>query len=165
VGGFHVAGFYHATQSVEKYLKALTLAIIDPDGTTKTALNNKWLRTHDLVELAERCATRFAYYADPNIVARLRRFSEFDQAARYPWIVQKYGNGFSSADIPLFWELIRHLRTDLPIKLDDYLLGMLIRGHHQGRPDVKISHAHAAGLSRCVVALRRMFPDVEQIVR
>jgi hypothetical protein len=47
---------------------------------------------------------------------------------RYPWVEQKHGNGFTDADVPLFWDLVFHLRTDIPIKTDDYMLGMLLRG-------------------------------------
>jgi hypothetical protein len=164
-GGLGVPGYYHATQAVEKYLKALTLSIIDPDGKTETAQNNRWLRTHDLALLAERCAAQFPYYGETEVKARLARFSEFDQAARYPWIKRKHGNGFTPEDIPLFWDLIRHLRTDIPIKKDDYLLGMLVRGHHQGMPDAKINSYMLAKLQGCVVTLQQMFPDVSSIVR
>ena len=70
----------------------------------------------------------------------------------------------SSSDIPLIWDLIRHLRTDVPIKLDDYLLGMVVRGHHQGQPNaVNQGINNRYGLSK--VAVVRMFPDVATIVR
>jgi hypothetical protein len=32
-GGLHVASYYHATQAIEKYLKALALSIVDPPWT------------------------------------------------------------------------------------------------------------------------------------
>ncbi len=164
-GGLRVAGYYHATQAVEKYLKGLTLSIVDPDGRTETALSNPWVRTHDLTALAERCADRFSYYREPEIQERLMRFAEFDQVARYPWVEQKHGNGFSSSDVPLFWDLVRHLRTDLPIKVDDYLLGVLVRGHHHGRPEATTNAHLLAELGECLAALRRMFPEVDRIVR
>ena len=163
-GGLRVAGYYHATQAVEKYLKALTLSIMDPEGKTETTLNNRWLWTHDLAELAKECVPQFPYYGEPEVVARLKRFSEFDQAARYPWVPQKHGNGFTKEDIPLFWDLIRHLRTDIPIKKDDYMLGMLVRGHYQGQPDAKIDPQFLVSPG-CVVALQQMFPEVTSIVR
>ena len=85
--------FYHATQALEKYLKALALSIRDPAGITETALNNhRWIREHRLHEWARRCETHFPFYAQPEIQARFKRFSEFDQAARYPWAQQKLGN-------------------------------------------------------------------------
>ncbi len=34
--GFVGLGCYHGSQAVEKYLKALVLATLDPDGTTET---------------------------------------------------------------------------------------------------------------------------------
>jgi HEPN domain-containing protein len=73
-GGLLVPAFYHATQAVEKYLKALTLSILDPNGEIETVLNNRWLRTHDLALLAERCAVKFSFYAKPEIVIQLKRF-------------------------------------------------------------------------------------------
>ncbi len=164
-GGIRVPGYYHATQAIEKYLKALTLAIIDPDGQTETAANNRWLHTHDLTELAQRCTVQFPYYGTTEIAARLNRFSEFDQVARYPWTRQAHGNGFNSVDIPLLWDLIRRLRTDIPIRTDDYLLGMVVRGHHHGRPEAMINQHQLADFRLGSVALRRMFPDVHAIVR
>jgi HEPN domain-containing protein len=164
-GGLRVPAYYHATQAIEKYLKALTLSMLDPDGETKTALNNRWLLTHNLAALAERCADRFPFYGQSEILARLRRFSEFDQVARYPWVEQEHGNGFTSSDVPLLWELVRHLRTDLPIKVDDYILGVLVRGHHHGRPEVRTNPYLLGDLVECLAALRRMFPEVDRIVR
>ena len=158
-------GYYHATQAVEKYLKALALSILDPDGVTETALNKKWIRTHNLNKLAKRCAARFPFYGQAEAQARLKRFSEFDQAARYPWAEQKLGNGFNSSDVPLLCDLVRHLRTDLPIKVDDYILGMVLRGHHQGRPETSANLQSLAEFGRCVTALRRVFPGVDTIVR
>jgi HEPN domain-containing protein len=164
-GGMRVPGYYHATQAVEKYLKALTLSIIDPDGETETALNNRWLHTHKLTDLAKRCAAQFPYYGEAEVMTRLTRFSEFDRVARYPWTRQSHGNGFTSADIPLLWDLIRRLRTDIPIKTDDYLSGMVVRGHHQGKPDAKADPYLVGDMQECSLALRRMFPDVDTIVR
>jgi HEPN domain-containing protein len=39
LGGIRVPAYYHATQAVEKYLKALALSIIDPSVTTATAFS------------------------------------------------------------------------------------------------------------------------------
>jgi hypothetical protein len=164
-GGIRVPGYYHATQAIEKYLKALTLAVIDPDGERETAMNNRWLHTHDLIELAQRCTVQFPYYGTTAIVERLTRFAEFDQAARYPWARQTHGNGFDSADVPLLWDLIRQLRTNIPIRTDDYLLGMVVRGHHQGRPEYRTNQYQLADFQLGSMALRRMFPDVNSIVR
>jgi HEPN domain-containing protein len=120
--GTPFTGLLPSTQAVEKYLKALVLSVLDPDGLTETVLNNSKLWTHDLNDLAEMCAGRFPFYVQPDILARLKRFSEFDQAARYPWAEQKLGKGFISSDVPLLCDLVRHLRTDIPIKVDDYIL-------------------------------------------
>lgn len=160
-----MAGFYHATQAVEKYLKALILSIVDPAGVSETALNNRYLWTHKLEALAKQCSHQYPFYGQADILARLKRFSEFDQAARYPWIERKLGNGFQSTDVPLFWEIIQHLRTDIPIKVDDYILAMLVRGHHHGRPDASANAYMLAQLGQGLAALRHMFPDVDKIVR
>jgi hypothetical protein len=164
-GGLRVAGYYHATQAIEKYLKSLALSILDPDGETETALNNPWIYYHNLVTLGERCAPRFPFYGQPDILARLRRFSEFDTVARYPWVEQKHGNGFTGADDPLLLDLVYHIRTDLPIKLDDYPLGMLVRGHHHNHPEAKTNLYMLREHAACLVALRNMFPHVDKIVR
>jgi hypothetical protein len=164
-GALRVAAYYHATQAIEKYLKALTLSILDPNGVTETPLNKRWMRTHKLEALVMRCASHYPFYSQPEIQARLKRFSEFDQLARYPWTEQKLGNGFTSTDVPLLCDLIRQLRTDLPIKVDDYILGMLLRGHHHGRPESKAKLGWDDELARCVAALRRVFPNVDAIVR
>jgi hypothetical protein len=164
VGGLRVPSYYHATQALGKYLKALTLAILDPDGVKETASNKKWIITHDLEKLAKRCVDNFPFYGQAEIQARLKRFSEFDQAARYPWTQQQLGNGFTSSDVPLLCDLVRHLRTDLPIKVDDYILGMLLRGHHHGRPEASKYPQVLAEFGGCIAALRFVFPNVDGII-
>jgi hypothetical protein len=82
-GGIRVLGYYHATQAVEKYFKALALATIDSDGRTETTLaklNGPW--NQKLPDLAKICATTFPYYGEAEILKTLTRFSEFDQVAR-----------------------------------------------------------------------------------
>jgi len=164
LAAFTCTVYYHAGQAIEKYLKALALAVIDPDGKRLTALNARWVRTHDLNKLAKRCANQFPYYGTADTTRKLALFTEFDQATRYPWVSRALGNGFSSADVPAMWDLIRHLRTDIPIKTDDYLLGMVVRGHHQGRPDT-VSQGTNCRYALPKAAVERMFPDVTSIVR
>jgi HEPN domain-containing protein len=164
-GGLRVAGYYHATQAVEKYLKSLALSIIDPNGVTETLKSKKWVRTHNLSALAERCKHRYPHYGQATVVTHLRRFAEFDQLARYPWAEQKHGNGFSSDDLPVFWDLILRLRTDIPIQLDDYPLGMVVRGFHHGSAAHPANKYLLSDLGGPLRALRRFFPDVEKIVR
>ena len=164
-GGLRVPSYYHATQAVEKYLKALVLSVLDPDGVTETPLSQKWITIHNLDKLAMDCAAQFPFYGQADIQAHLKRFSEFDQAARYPWTEQTLGNGFTSSDVPLLCDFVRRLRTDLPIEVDDYILGMLLRGHHQGHPETSANLRSLAEFEGCVAALRRVFPDVDTIVR
>jgi hypothetical protein len=163
-GGLHVHSYYHGGQAIEKYLKALALSLSDPDGKKQMAVNASWLRTHDLKKMAQRCAKQFPYYGTSDTTKKLALFTEFDQATRYPWVSRTHGNGFNSADVPAMWDLIRHLRTDIPIKTDDYLLGMVVRGHHQGRPDT-VSQGINRRYALPKAAVEGMFPDVSSIVR
>jgi len=164
-GGLRVAGYYHATQAIEKYLKSLALSVVDPNGVSVTSRNEKWIRTHDLSRLAERVKSHYPYYGQAPVAANLERFAEFDQLARYPWVTQKHGNGFTSADVPVLCDLIMHLRTDIPIQRDDYPLGVIVRGFHQGNPDQAANKHFISELSGAVKALRQLFPDVEKLVR
>ncbi len=163
VGGLYVLASYHGTQAVEKYLKALALSIIDPTGVTATPMTEPWIRTHDLEKLAKRCGTNLPFYAQQSTLDLLKRFAEFDQLARYPWVDQKHGNGFTTADIPIFGELILQLRKDIPITCDDYMLGMEVRGHSHLKKIVHPSwsmYPHHA-----VEALKSVFPNINDFVR
>ena len=162
-GGLYVPAFYHSTQAVEKYLKALALSITDPSGAFATPDTEKWLKTHDLSKLATRCGTKYPFYLSQDISVLMRRFSEFDQAARYPWIDQKHGNGFNTSDVPIFGSLICQLRNDIPIAVDNYKLGMEVRGHfHLGKtPD----HTWSSYSHQAVEALRKLFPNLDSFVR
>jgi HEPN domain-containing protein len=164
-GGLRVPGYYHATQAVEKYLKALALSIIDPTGATETPRNKKWMHTHDLCELAKRCENPHPYYGQPNVKTQLQRFTEFDQLARYPWVKQNHGNGFNSADLPFYWDLVAHLRTDIPIELDDYPLGMGVRAFYHRRPSLPANEYLLADLNGSLEAVRSLFPAVNSLVR
>lgn len=162
-GGLLPLGFYHGAQAIEKYLKALVLSIIDPAGTQETPQTKPWLRTHDLEKLAVRCQQKFSHYADQAVIANLKRFAEFDQATRYPWVPRTLGNGFCSEDIPVIGELCKQLRNDLPISVDNYKLGMEVRGYFHGdrsHPDTTWQHySHEA-----VEALRGVLPNLEDFV-
>lgn len=160
-----VPAFYHATQAVEKYLKALALSIIDPDGLRETPRTNDWLFDHDLCRLADRCKVQLPYLGEASVQTDLRRFTEFDQVARYPWAQQKHGNGFSSVDLPIFLDLIARLRSALPVERDDYFLGMVVRGHHQGHPEATIQDAEMPARTQWLKALRLFWPNVEGLVR
>jgi hypothetical protein len=164
-GALIVHGFYHATQAIEKYFKSLALSIIDPNGDTETVRNNRWLLSHDLVALASRSVAHYPYYGQPDVLSRLRRFAEFDQCARYPWVEQKHGNGFTGADLPLIWDMVLHLRSEIPIKIDDYPLGLFIRGHHHGHPEYQANLSMLNLIGGPLEATRLMFPELNKIVR
>jgi HEPN domain-containing protein len=95
-GRLHGLAFYHGVQAIEKYFKALVLSILDPAGTKETPSTQKWLKTHDLEKLANKCKDAFPFYGESGVLHNLKRFTEFDQASRYPWVEQVLGNGFSS---------------------------------------------------------------------
>jgi HEPN domain-containing protein len=162
--GLFVLAAYHGTQAIEKYLKALCLSIIDPIGTSATVETEKnWIMTHNLENLANRCSTTLPYFGRPDVLENLRRFSEFDQAARYPWVKQNHANGFTTDDIPIFGEIVLQLRQHIPIVADDYALGMEVRGFHQVSKEAPKSwpyYSHDA-----VEALREIFPNLNEYVR
>lgn len=162
-GGLMTLGFYHGVQAIEKYLKALVLSIIDPAGTHATPKTQKWGGTHNLEKLAGQCQTKFPYYAEPGVIANLKRFTEFNEATRYPWVEQKLGNGFSGEDITVIGEMCKRLRQDLPISVDNYKLGMEVRGYFHGdrskRDPAWRHYSHEA-----VNALRAVLPDLKEFV-
>lgn len=163
--GLRVAGYYHGTQAIEKYLKALAL-VIDPSGISASGVVARWLRTHDLSQLAERCEAKYPFYGQTRIKAKLKQFSEFDQCARYPWVEQKYGNGFDSGEfLPTFWELTRQLRNDIPMPVDNYPLGIGIREHYYRQANQEINQYLLQDLKEGVTALRSLFPGVNNLVR
>lgn len=164
-GGMFVPAMYHGVQAVEKYFKALALSIVDAQGPTETTTKQKWLKSHDLLNFALRCREQHPYYIQPDITNHLRRFSEYDQAARYPWVNQQYGNGFSGTDIPILEDIVSHLRNDLPIIRDDYPLGMLVRGHHHQKPETKRQDLYDNLQQFSVVCLKEIFRDVDGLVR
>jgi len=163
-GNLNALAFYHSTQAIEKYLKALVLALLDPMGAVETPLTQRWLKIHDLVKLAEPCTKADSFYGQPDTRAHLKRFSEFDQVSRYPWTNQDMGNGFSSEDIPVVGEICQHLRKDLPIKCDNYELGMEVRGYFHG-DRTKIHPAWDRHSHEAVQALRSVLPNIEEFVR
>ncbi len=163
MGGIIVPAFYHATQAIEKYFKALILSILDPDGEILTPEKKKWLQIHDLEELASYCSGRFKYYNTQNVLINLKRFSEYDQATRYPWVKRKHGNGFSTEDFKYFEDIILHLRNDLPIEKDDYKLGIAVRGYHHHHPELKLQRNPQEKLA--ILSLRKIFPKLDKFVR
>jgi hypothetical protein len=158
--------YYHAGQAMEKYLKGLALSIEDPGGTAHPYPTHKrWLTDHNLARLGQRCAAKFPYYGTIAVQSTLQRFSEFDQATRYPWVERKLGNGFTTADVPVMVNLLHRLRNDVPLVLDDYVLGMLVRGHHQFNPQIPVNIHMAQMYAPAFAAARTLFPNIETMVR
>jgi len=165
-GGLRVAAYYHAIQALEKYFKALALSIIDPEGRTHPYPKDKHrLNDHNLARLAERCVAKFPYYGTPEVQLTLKRFSEFDQSTRYPWVERALDNGFTSADVPVICDLLLHLRTDIPLLIDDYPLGMSVRGHRHHHPEHAENPDCAAIQAPALASARTVIPQIEKMVR
>ena len=156
--------YYHGVQAVEKYLKALSLSLMDPDGVTDTPTTQPWIKTHDLARLADRCGRSIPYYSQGTVLNTLNRLAEFDQVARYPWVDQGLGNGFSSEDVTVIGDLCCRLRNDLPIKIDNYKLGMEVRGYFHG-DSTRSDRAWGNYSHDGVAALRKLFPTIKTFVR
>ena len=167
VGGLFVEGFYHGVQSIEKYLKALALTIYDPSQLKSNEECINWLRkySHNLEKLGNYCSSNFLYFSKPKTNETLKRFSEFDKATRYPWVERTLGNGFSGSDIPVFFDIIKNARNSLPISIDDYPLGIYVRGHHYENVNYKIDDPLSQPIINSVKKIKRIFPEIEKLVR
>ena len=155
----HSLAFYHSTQAIEKYLKSLALSIIDPLGSVETP-STQPITTHNLENLANKCKGSYPYYGQSNVQAHLKRFTEFDQLSRYPWVSQKLGNGFSSDDIAVIYDICKNLRQNLPIVKDNYKLGMELRGYFHGDRSRTVSNERSVS---AVNALRKTFQNIGNI--
>ena len=162
-GGLIIQALYHGVQAIEKYLKALAISVIDPNGISITPLTSPWLKTHNLCKLAKECGKKHSFYLEVENLKLFERLMEFDQATRYPWVERVHGNGFTSEDIGVIGNLIKMLRNDIPITIDDYKLGMEVRGHYHKHktPDPTWRfYSHEP-----VESLRSIFPDINGFVR
>jgi hypothetical protein len=162
--------YYHAQQAIEKYMKALAIAIVDPDGTSSYDQHRRWCEGragHDLVKLASRCAAANPFYTEPATTALLEKVQEWGTCTRYPWVeTEHYGK--SGDDLPVIENVVLHLRgIDLPIVRDDYWLGMIVRGRHHLHPEATPFTAEP-WLSRRrhqLDALNAVFRNVSALVR
>lgn len=163
--GLNIPAMVHAGQAVEKYLKALALSVDDPESRTERPETHLWLKTYDVGYLVQRCGCIYPYYKDPDVLEALYRFSGFEQVSRFPWTEDSRKNSFGKKDIGPFFEIVKNLRSDVPIDEDDYPLALLVRGHRQKTPNEKISMAIADLQKIAVVGLRKLFPFVNDLVR
>ncbi len=158
--GLIVPAMFHGAQAVEKYLKALALALTVPDEHLRASGPPKWMWTHDLVQIADRCSPSLPSYGTQGVRDKLGRFSTFNENARYPW--SKSPSGFVlSRDLDDLKELILRLRRDLPIVVDDYVLGLAVRGHFHREPKRPANQGGLSGEQSAVPALRRLFGDAD----
>ena len=156
---------YHAVQAIEKYLKALALSLAGTQHKPQAEFDDSWLRTHDLVKLAERCSKALPFYGEERVIDDMTRFSELNNLARFPIAEQLHWNGFSTSDHNRFEEIILHLRTDIPIVRDDYPLGCLIRGYKQGKPLRRKSGLLPDSQRVSAALLRNVITRADQLVR
>ena len=163
-GRLHRLAFYHGVQAIEKYFKALVLSILDPAGTKESPSTQRWLKTHDLEKLANKCKDAFPFYGESGVLDNLKRFTEFDQATRYPWVERVLGNGFCSDDISIIGGLCKQLRCDLPITRDNYKLGMEVRGYFHGDRSRR-DELWELSSDEAVAALRSVLPSLNEFVR
>ncbi len=163
-----VEGFYHSTQAIEKYLKVLAITIYDSNEKKSKDEWNKFLKkfSHNLKELGDYCSQKYPFYKQKDIINYLKRFSEFDQATRYPWIERNLGNGFSGDDVNVVFKLVKQLRNDIPIQTDDYPLGILIRGyHHHDENKKKLENIIFLEHKKVVSKLTEIFPNICDLIR
>jgi hypothetical protein len=73
------------------------------------------------------------------------------------------GNGFGGDDRLLICELLIQLRSEIPIAVDDYPLGIFVRGHHYGQPDIVVDNAQWFAAS--IAAARAVIPNLGRMVR
>ena len=74
------------------------------------------------------------------------------------------GNGFDGDDVDVIAAICKRLRTDLPITLDNYQLGMDVRGYDQG-DRTALDPARAYRSLDAVTALRSVVPSLSDFVR
>jgi HEPN domain-containing protein len=156
--------FYHSTQAIEKYLKALFLSILDPDGKILTWEDiKKWLQTHELDQLALYCSGRYPFYKEEKTLSYLKELSKYNQFTRYPWTMVK--NVLSFDEFFKLEKILLNLRNDIPIEVDDYPLGIAVRGFFYRAPDRKINDWTSEGNAFAVEYLRKIFPRLNEFVR
>ncbi len=164
-GGLAVPAMFHASQVIEKYLKALALSTVADADDPRSCEDFPWLKTMDLGYLAQKCATKFPFYIHQDTLNLVYRYARFDKVARFPWHEKRYGSGFTVEDQPVFFELVSRLRRDINIPVDDFPLGLLVRGFPQNSPKA-IIHRPIADLQRIALAtLRKTFRKVDEMVR
>ncbi len=155
---------YHGVQALEKYLKALKMSILDPSGSFATAdTEKKWIKTHSLSKLAQKCQPQFPFYIDPIVLKNFKKYSEFDQATRYPWVLTELTNGNSTDDLRLILDYIKQARQDIPITKDDYPLGLSIRGHFHRKNEQTANVS--LGDQFAVLTLRKLRSDLDEFIR
>ncbi len=161
---------YHAQQAVEKYIKALAIAIADPDGTSTYEEHKSWCEGwagHDLVKLATRCGVADPYYTEPATTAVLEKVQEWSTATRYPWVETEHYRK-SMYDLREIEPIVRQVRgVDLPLVRDDYWLSIVVRGRHHLPPHEPVLNRGGWQdvRKRQLDALNAVFSDVRAFVR
>lgn len=162
-GGLFIQSFYHGTQAIEKYMKALIWSQNESISSEEFLKNHSH---HKLSKLANVLKQYFPFYGEEAVISKIKILEEYDQATRYPFVTTKYSNGFKSSELFNINKLILRLRNDLPITRDDYILGMTIRGCHQGKPENKLSKSMLNYMEKAISEVRVIFgKEVNELVR
>jgi hypothetical protein len=188
----HMQSYYHFIQAIEKYLKVL---LIDTNPEYKSSnlpqnsAGNPYIPYwgHDLEKLAQKLPneSRYDFYKKDKIKC-LKEYSKYNEATKYSILgtpkdkegklsaeeieqrdKEKEVKSFDSKKILKdVWELILKLRNDIQIDVDDYWLGIVIRGHHFNSPEKEVaSLKFYPGIKKSVEMLKEIFPDSDKLVR
>ncbi len=186
----HLPSYYHFAQAIEKYLKVL---LIDTDQEykndhlPKNSAGNPYIPHwgHNLKELALRLPNEEKYnFYKKDKIKHLEEYSKYNESTRYLILgtpKKKEGNlssekirekdqkkvvkSYTSKELSHIQELIYRLRNDIEIELDDYPLGMAIRGHHQEHPDEKTNFEYWGGIKKSAEILKEIFSNADEFVR
>lgn len=188
----HLSAYYHFAQAIEKYLKVL---LIDTDPKyknghlPKNSAGNAYIPTcywgHDLKKLALQLPNEEKYnFYKKDKIKHLKEYSKYNESTRYSILgIPKDKEGklsaeevrqrdqekkvklYTSENLKHIQELIYRLRNDIEIDLDDYLLGIALRGHPQEHPDKKINFDYDGGIKKSAEILKEIFPNADEFVR
>jgi len=160
--------YYHAVQALEKYLKVLAICIFDKNFEKSDDDWVKFLKkySHNLSKLGGYCSHDHPFFAQKDTIVELEKYSEYDQATRYPWVEMNKSNGFSSEEIKTFFKLLKELRNNIPINVDNYALGIMVRGYSHKDLKKKMINSPIFLLQRQALGdLIKTFPKIDELVR
>jgi argininosuccinate synthase len=157
--------YFHITQAIECYLKAFLLQVENPYGYVSKNDKSK-NKSHNLKLLASSLPTKYEFYREPRIVKALEEYSAYNEAARYS-DSSKLDKGFNSSELKLMQEIINNLRNDILmlIEIDDYPLGIAVRGSHFRSPNEIIQNITIIAEREKADLLKKIFPELDKFVK